>query len=101
MTASAETVLPEPLSPTRPNVFPRCTEKVASSMTGSHSWPGQELDPQSPPPRAAQLAGSGVVAVSAVLADVPDWPRRLRSRASGPPPHETAAGRSLPPQRVA
>ena len=35
MTARAETVLPEPLSPTRPRVFPRGTEKLASSMTGS------------------------------------------------------------------
>ena len=37
MTASAETVLPEPLSPTRPSVLPGCTAKLTSSMTGSHS----------------------------------------------------------------
>ena len=36
MTASADTVLPEPLSPTRPSVVPGASEKVASSMTGSH-----------------------------------------------------------------
>ena len=44
MTARAETVLPEPLSPTSPSVFPRSTVKFASSIDREPLAVGQELD---------------------------------------------------------
>ena len=99
MTARAETVLPEPLSPTSPSVLPRCTVKSAPSITGSHSPRGQELDAQAPDRRAVRhrVPAAGASAWTS-------WPRctrakglrRLRSTR-----YEAASRRPLPAQRVA
>ena len=56
MTASAETVLPEPLSPTRPSVVPRASENVGVLHDRKPLLPGEEFDPQSLDPEECRLA---------------------------------------------
>ena len=100
MTASAETVLPEPLSPTRPNVFPRSHREVGILHDREPFWPRQELDPKS-----LDLAGGAgrrlpaSVGVSTCALAVGAQPGQSTSRVAfslPPPTRPLPVGRSRP-----
>ena len=95
MMANAETVLPDPLSPTRPSVSPRRTVKSASSITGSHSWRVRNSMRR---PRTSSSAASGLGTGMSTWGPVAGASRArgLRRRPRSPATRLFPVGRSRP-----